>query len=819
MGSPGRRRDRNSTKGTCVTGTETRSQTSGKIIGHSPTTHAALLAWVSEVAELTTPDAVVWVDGSDEENDRIVSALVESGTFTPLEGKAASYWCASDPTDVARVEDRTFICSRQREDAGPTNHWHDPDDMREAMTGLYLGSMRGRAMYVIPFVMGRLNADRPFFGVEITDSPYVVASMRIMARIGSEVLQRMGDDAPFVKCLHSVGAPLEPGQEDVPWPCSPTKYITHFPETREIWSYGSGYGGNALLGKKCYALRIASVMARDEGWLAEHMLILKLTAPDQQVHFVAAAFPSACGKTNMAMIEPTIPGWKAEMVGDDIAWMHFGPDGRLYATNPEAGLFGVAPGTGWHTNPSAMRAVEQGRSIFTNVALTDDGDVWWEGMTKEAPAHLTDWHGKDWTPDSGTPSSHPNSRFCTPIANCDVLAPEYYDPQGVPISAILFGGRRASVVPLVTQARDWRHGVFMGATTSSETTAAAAGGVGVVRRDPMAMLPFIGYHAGDYFRHWLEIGEGLTADGVEKLLPKVFFVNWFRKSTEGRFLWPGYGENSRVLAWIIDRITGTTDAEDTPIGLVPTPEALNTDGLDATAEDVTAALAVDPQEWRGELALIEEWFAKIGDRTPPALRDQLHALTERLSLVSFDEARNSHGESSTTQWDVFMSHSRADEAFCSELENALKAEGIKVCRSQGSMHPGERFMTSVEEALEACRIALVVCSENTDSSTSPRLSQEWSAIQRRKWGRDLNVTVINLGDAPVPSFLKDSWSLSIHRERSDLRDCAEQVKRWTRAPRNTSPPESEADPRADRFSLVRRMLASVLEVGWSSSNE
>jgi phosphoenolpyruvate carboxykinase (GTP) len=602
--------------------------TTGTTTTSTPTAHAALAAWVDEVAALTTPDSIHWVDGSDGENAAVVDALVASGTFTRLTGKPDSYWCASDPSDVARVEDRTYICSKLEEDAGPTNHWMDPDDMRATMTELYRGSMRGRTMYVIPFVMGRLNAERPFFGVEITDSAYVVASMRIMARIGSEVLEAMGTDAPFVKALHSVGAPLEPGQADVPWPCSDTKYITHFPEDREIWSYGSGYGGNALLGKKCYSLRIASAMARDEGWLAEHMLILKLTSPQGKVDYVAAAFPSACGKTNMAMIEPTVPGWKAEMIGDDICWMHFGEDGRLYAQNPEAGLFGVAPGTGWRTNPAAMRAVEQGRSIFTNVALTDDGDVWWEGMTDEKPAHLTSWKHADWTPDSGVPSSHPNSRFCTPIGNCDILAPEYYDPKGVPISAILFGGRRASVIPLVTEARDWAHGVFLGATTSSETTAAATGAVGVVRRDPMAMLPFIGYHAGDYFRHWLEVGKG--ADAAK--LPKVFFVNWFRKGADGRFLWPGFGENSRVLTWVIGRIEGTKDAVETPIGLVPTPAALDTDGLDLDPADLEQVLAVDPEEWRAEVALIEEWFATIGDKTPTTLVNELDALKVRLGL-------------------------------------------------------------------------------------------------------------------------------------------------------------------------------------------
>ena len=594
-----------------------------------PTRHAALASWVAEVAELTTPDEIVWVDGSQEEHDRLTAELVAAGTFVRLQRKADSFWCASDPSDVARVEDRTYICAQDRSDAGPTNNWMDPDQMRSVLSELYRGSMRGRTMYVIPFVMGRLNAERPFFGVELTDSAYVVVSMRIMARIGTDVLERMGTDAPFVRCLHSVGAPLEPGQPDVPWPCNPSKYISHFPETREIWSFGSGYGGNALLGKKCYALRIASVMARDEGWLAEHMLILKLTSPERKVYYIAAAFPSACGKTNMAMIEPTVPGWTAEMIGDDICWMHFGPDGRLYAQNPEAGLFGVAPGTGASTNPAAMRAVEAGRSIFTNVALTDDGDVWWEGMTKEPPAHLTSWKKQDWTPDSGVPSSHPNSRFCTPITNCDVLAEEYDDPNGVPISAILFGGRRSSVVPLVTEARDWAHGVFLGATTSSETTAAATGAVGVVRRDPMAMLPFIGYHAGDYFRHWLELGK----DADASRLPRIYFVNWFRKDAEGHFVWPGFGENSRVLTWIIGRIEGTRDAVETPIGLVPTPQSLDTEGLDVDDADLLKALAVDPQEWRRELPLIQEWFERLGDRVPTSLVDELDALRTRLDLT------------------------------------------------------------------------------------------------------------------------------------------------------------------------------------------
>ena len=608
------------------TATETTPTASGRT---PPTTHAKLIAWVREIAELTQPDAVHWVDGSRAEYEQLTGDLVTAGTFVPLKKKPDSFWCASDPTDVARVEGRTFICSREAADAGPTNNWMDPDEMRRLMTDLYRGSMRGRTMYVIPFVMGRLAAEHPMFGVEITDSAYVVVSMRIMAKIGTPVLDKMGTDADFVAALHSVGAPLEPGQKDVPWPCNETKYITHFPETREIWSYGSGYGGNALLGKKCYALRIASVIARDEGWMAEHMLILKLTGPDGQVHYITGAFPSACGKTNLAMIEPALPGWKAEMIGDDIAWLHFGPDGRLYAQNPEAGLFGVAPGTGWHTNPNAMRAIDEGNSIFTNVALTDDGDVWWEGMTKEPPAHLTSWRHEDWTPASDKPSSHPNSRFTTPIDNVPIKAEEYEDPQGVPISAIIFGGRRRSTIPLVAQSHDWQHGVFLGATCSSETTAAATGEVGVVRRDPMAMLPFIGYHAGDYFQHWLDIGK--VAEDQAKL-PLVFYVNWFRKGEDGAFLWPGFGDNSRVLKWITERVEGTGRAEETAIGFVPAEGALDLEGSDLTPEQVAKATAVDPEEWRAEIPLIEEWFGKIGNKTPGTLLTELDSLKARLGL-------------------------------------------------------------------------------------------------------------------------------------------------------------------------------------------
>ncbi len=594
------------------------------------TTHARLQAWVDEVAAMTTPDQVVWVTGSDQEWARLTDKLVKAGTFVRLnaEKKPNSFYAASDPTDVARVEDRTYICSVDEKDCGPTNNWMAPEEMKDIMRGLYQGCMTGRTMYVIPFVMGHLNAENPMFGVEITDSEYVVVSMRVMARTGVNVLRRIEElDADYVPALHSIGAPLEPGQQDVTWPCNDTKYIVQFPEERMIWSYGSGYGGNALLGKKCYSLRIASVMARDEGWLAEHMLILKLISPEKQVYYIAAAFPSACGKTNLAMLAPTIPGWKVETLGDDIAWMRFGEDGRLYAVNPEFGFFGVAPGTNEQTNPNAMRTIDKGNSVFTNVALTDDGDIWWEGL-ENMPAHATDWKGDDWTPESGQLSSHPNSRYCTPIEQCPILAPEYNDPNGVPISAIFFGGRRKTTVPLVTEARDWVHGTFMGATLSSETTAAATGEVGVVRRDPMAMLPFIGYNAGNYFDHWIKLGK--DADAAK--LPKIFYVNWFRRDADGGFLWPGFGENSRVLKWAIERIEGKAAAVETAIGHVPTPESLDTDGLDMSPETIEKALAVDNAEWAAEIPQIQEWFDKFGDSLPTQLWTELDGLKARLGV-------------------------------------------------------------------------------------------------------------------------------------------------------------------------------------------
>ena len=589
--------------------------------------HAGLSAWIKEVAEITQPENIYICDGTDEEWTRITSELVKAGTLVPLKKKPNSFWCASNPTDVARVEDRTFICSVNESDAGPTNNWMAPAEMKNIMRGLYQGSMRGRTLYVIPFCMGPLDSVNPMYGVQITDSAYVVASMRIMARMGHDVISALGTDRDYVKALHSVGAPLAENDKDVAWPCNETKYIVQFPEERTIWSYGSGYGGNALLGKKCYSLRIASVMGRDEGWLAEHMLILKLTPPNGNVHYVAAAFPSACGKTNLAMLDPAIKGWKVETLGDDIAWMRFGDDGRLYATNPEFGFFGVAPGTGWGTNANAMRTIEKGNSIFTNVALTDDGDVWWEGMSDNPPAHLTDWKGQSWTPDNGELSSHPNSRFCTPAEQCPIIAPEWQSPTGVPISAIFMGGRRKTTIPLGVQSRDWNHGVFMGATLSSETTAAATGQVGVVRRDPFAMLPFIGYHVGDYLNHWLEIGKKSTPDK----LPKIFYVNWFRRGEGGKFLWPGYSENIRILKWAISRIEGSNDAIESPLGYSPSPGAIDVEGLDVTEADMNAALHIDAKEWLEELPLIDDWFTTIGPKLPMEMTVELEKLRARVA--------------------------------------------------------------------------------------------------------------------------------------------------------------------------------------------
>ncbi len=589
-----------------------------------------LLSWIDRIAALTQPDNIIWYGGTDAEWLTAWDIMIQAGTAIKLneEKRPNSYYVRSTPADVARVEDRTFICSEKEQDAGPTNNWAAPDEMRHILNGLFKGCMTGRTLYVIPFCMGPIGSPLSKIGVQLSDSPYVATNMQIMARVGQGVLDALGDEGEFVPCVHSVGVPLQAGQQDVPWPCNPdNRYIVHYPETREIWSFGSGYGGNALLGKKCLALRIASTIAQDEGWLAEHMLIMKLTNPEGNSKYIAAAFPSACGKTNLAMLKPTLPGWKIETVGDDICWMRFGEDGQLYAINPESGFFGVAPGTSMQSNPNAMRTLES-NTIFTNVALTDDGDVWWEGMTDTPPDNLTDWKGNKWSPDSDEPAAHPNSRFTANIAQCPVVAPEWESPQGVPISAILFGGRRQSVTPLVTEATDWNHGVFMGTIIASEMTAAAFGTLGKLRRDPMAMLPFCGYNMADYWGHWLKMGQQDNAT-----LPNIFYVNWFRKNAADKFIWPGFGENSRVLKWVFERCDGTADAVETPIGNMPTKDGLDLNGLNLPDQDLAQLLDVDIKGWLAELDGIESYYAKFGDKLPEELSQQVEKLRNRLQTA------------------------------------------------------------------------------------------------------------------------------------------------------------------------------------------